>query len=473
MSFLSIGSALILVYLAVHQNWRLAQKQTQAFGQTIAEQLASSIIEPVFTDDHLAIQLNLNQLTHKPVIVAAAVYDNNGGLLTVSSHTSVNQSSDLTLNALTEKRAKQQLERFVGRQFSYHLTHLPSGYYASPVIFNNVTAAHVIVVLNQTPMNLIYTTFSNQLIFAVIIISLLSLIGAYFLSRMLSKPINTLRLMSTAAGRGEVQSLPKFSGRRSLTAEWDEILSVYDLLGKEVKNKKEAEKLLQQFVDNDVAVSLLDEADSITADGEIVDASILFVDIVSFTSISEKLPPEETARLLNRYLSIFAACARTYKGTVDKFIGDAAMIVFGAPRKNNRHSQHAACCAMAIQTVARAINKERLNIGLEPIQLRIGVNSGKVRAGVIGSELRKEFTVVGDPVNLASRLCDMAGAGEIYVSHSLFRSLDQRDVDITDLGNLSIRGKEGEVAVYRLDNTRSSQDWVISNFIEDILSVYS
>ena len=152
------------------------------------------------------------------------------------------------------------------------------------------------------------------------------------------------------------------------------ILSVYEQLGDEIKSKHQVEKLLQQFVASDVAEQLL-AGDEHLHLGESVEATVLFVDIVDFTRIAEPMHPDDVAHMLNRYLSIFASCARIYRGTVDKFIGDAAMIVFGTPRRDSEHRQHALGCAAAIQLVAKEVNLRRESIGLPPVQLRIGVNA--------------------------------------------------------------------------------------------------
>ncbi|NNC55532.1 MAG: adenylate/guanylate cyclase domain-containing protein, partial [Pseudomonadales bacterium] len=297
-------------------------------------------------------------------------------------------------------------------RFATELSELPQGWYFAPVIFSGATAGYAVVAIDRAPMLAAFTTSSNDLLLAVALIGALSIVGAYLLSRMLAKPIYSLLAVSEAARDGRVQSLPRLAKKSRLRNEWADIFSIYEQLGQEVKNKREIEKLFQQFVTPDVADHLLEGDGQIRVSGESVEASVLFVDIVDFTSMAEPMSPQDVATMLNRYLSIFASCARIHSGIVDKFIGDAAMIVFGAPRKDENHRLHAMACALAIQSAARQINRKRATIGLKPIELRIGINAGKMRAGVLGSEHRKEFTVVGDSVNLASRLCNFAAAGE-------------------------------------------------------------
>ncbi|NNL10340.1 MAG: hypothetical protein HKO84_01070 [Pseudomonadales bacterium] len=454
MSAFALLSAMLLVYLAVNQHWSMAQQQNNAFGQTIAEQLAGSLVEPVFTDDKLAMQVNLNQLANKSVVEHAAVYDASGVLL-ASAGERVGLAWPLSGVATT--------------RFAAELAGLPPGWYFSPVIFSDATAGYAVVAIDRAPMSAAFTTSSNDLLLAVALIGLLSIVGAYLLSRMLAKPIYRLLAVSEAARQGKVQSLPRLAKKSSLRNEWADIFSIYEQLGQEVKNKREIEKLFQQFVTPDVADHLLDNDGQIRVSGESVQASVLFVDIVDFTSMAEPMSPQDVATMLNRYLSIFASCARIHSGIVDKFIGDAAMIVFGAPRKDDNHRLHAMACALAIQSAARQINHKRAAIGLKPIELRVGINSGKMRAGVLGSEHRKEFTVVGDAVNLASRLCNFASAGEIVIAESVYLP-NRAEVEALPAGEISVKGKAEPVRAYQLKSIKMTKNWVVTNLIEDLVA---
>lgn len=454
MSALALLAAMLLVYLAVNQYWQLAQQQSDAFGQTTAEQLAASLVESVFTDDLMAMQLNLNQLASKSVVETAAVYDASGVLLAHAGH---EQERDIPLSGVATTR------------FAEELAALPAGWHHAPVIFSGATAGYTVVSIDRAPLRAAFATSSNDLMLAVALIGALSVLGAYLLSRMLAKPVYRLLEASDAARQGRQLYEPGKAKKSALRNEWADIFSIYEQLGEEVRNKRELEKLFQQFVTPDVADHLLEGEGQIRVAGESVQASVLFVDIVDFTRMAEPMSPQDVATMLNRYLSIFASCARIHQGIVDKFIGDAAMIVFGAPRKDDNHRLHAMACAMAIQSAARQINRKRAAIGLAPIELRIGINSGKMRAGVLGSEYRKEFTVVGDAVNLASRLCNFAAAGEIVVSESVYLP-DRAEVQAVEAGEISVKGKAEPVRVYRIKSVSMSKNWVVTNLIEDLVA---
>lgn len=462
-SFIAIASALILVYLAVRQHWSLAQTQSNAFGKTIVEQLSASLVQPIFTDDTLTVQLEINQLASKPLVSSVAVYEVDGSLIASSSVPG--NASQIDVNAL--------LAGATEADFSLALSSLPSGYFYAPVNFSGATAAYAVIAIDQSPMSAAFATSSNDLMLAVVVISAVSMLGAYILSRLLTRPVYRLLAMSDAARQGRFTGTDQRNRKVKIGSEWQGIVSVYEQLGNEIKSKNEVEKLLQQFVAADVAEQLL-AGDEHLHLGESVEATVLFVDIVDFTRIAEPMHPDDVATMLNRYLSIFASCARIYRGTVDKFIGDAAMIVFGTPRRDVEHRQHALGCAAAIQLVAKQVNAKRESIGLPPVNLRIGVNSGMMRAGILGSEFRKEFTVVGDSVNLGSRLCNAADPGEILISEYVCRGIDaelnKNTIRLKNAGEIAVKGKERPVAIYELLSARLAQNWVVTNLVEDIVA---
>src|SRR5690606_17425380 len=125
--------------------------------------------------------------------------------------------------------------------------------------------------------------------------------------------------------------------------------------------------------------------------------------------------------LLNEYFAYFTLCGRLFFGTVDKFIGDCAMIVFGAPKHNPDHRFNAIACASVMLRLLEQVNELRRERGQREVQVRIGVNSGEMMAGIVGGSQRMEYTVVGDTVNVASRLSRIARPGEMVVGEAVSR----------------------------------------------------
>ena len=159
-----------------------------------------------------------------------------------------------------------------------------------------------------------------------------------------------------------------------------------------------------QYVPPSVVASLADGESQVSLDGEIREMTVLFSDIRGFTSISEGLSPRQLSRLMNLYLSEMTEAIHQYSGTIDKYIGDAVMAFWGAPLKDADHAQHALEAALAMQDRISRLNPRLETEGLPQIAVGMGLNSDLVNVGNMGSNFRMAYTVLGDGVNLASRL---------------------------------------------------------------------
>ena len=187
--------------------------------------------------------------------------------------------------------------------------------------------------------------------------------------------------------------------------------------------------------------------------------TIMFTDIRGFSTLVEHMSPVETADFLNRHFALLAACIEAEGGTVDKFIGDAIMAFWGAPETQNDHALRALRAAYAIQQAISAENRRCHDAGLPTVSVRIGIHSGPVVVGNIGSRNRLNYTVIGDTVNVAARLESYAKELEIdadCVTLLSGASLQAAGAPLPSgiatkhLGEVPVRGREGTVEVYRL-----------------------
>jgi len=217
-----------------------------------------------------------------------------------------------------------------------------------------------------------------------------------------------------------------------------------------VAEEKKRERL-GRFLSPQVANRILATSDSQGAAlgvPEVRDVSILFADIVGFTTISEKMSPAAVALFLNDYLSRMTDTIFKYEGTLDKYIGDAIMAVFGAPLDMPDHACRALRAALEMRDRLEEFNAERKEGPL--IRIRIGINSGKAVAGEIGSINKKEYTVLGDTVNTASRLeSSVATPGGIVIGENTYEAA-KGEFECRSLGTRTLKGKANEVAVYEV-----------------------
>jgi adenylate cyclase len=181
---------------------------------------------------------------------------------------------------------------------------------------------------------------------------------------------------------------------------------------------------------------------------EVREVSVLFADIVGFTTMSEKMSPAAVSLLLNEYLSRMTDIIFKYEGTLDKYIGDAIMAVFGAPLDMPDHAARAIKAALEMRDRLEEFNSERKEGPV--LKIRIGINSGKAVAGEIGSINKKEYTVLGDTVNIASRLeSSVARPMTVVIGENTYQTVKDQ-FDCRSLGNAMLKGKEKEVAVFEV-----------------------
>ena len=175
--------------------------------------------------------------------------------------------------------------------------------------------------------------------------------------------------------------------------------------------------------------------------------TILFTDIIGFTSLSEEMPPREINVLLNHFFSRMTDIIFKYDGTLDKYIGDCLMAVFGAPIEKEGDSERAILVAKEMRKELSTIMEETLEE--KKFDIRIGINTGRVVAGNIGSPNRMEYTVIGDPVNIASRLESIAKPNQILIGEETYQSVKDK-FKIKKVGLRKVKGKKAEVMVYEV-----------------------
>ena len=157
--------------------------------------------------------------------------------------------------------------------------------------------------------------------------------------------------------------------------------------------------------------------------GEKRKITMLMTDLRGFTSLSERLPPERVVALLNRYLTTMVSVIKQYRGTIDEFIGDAIFVIFGAPIWQEDDAQRAVACAVAMQLAMTSVNEQNKQDGLPEIEMGIGVHTGQVVVGNIGSAERTKYGVVGSQVNLTSRIQSVTTGGQILISEPTRREV--------------------------------------------------
>ena len=178
------------------------------------------------------------------------------------------------------------------------------------------------------------------------------------------------------------------------------------------------------------------------------DASVFFADIRGFTSMSERLAPDAMVALLNRYFERVVARVDEHEGYLNKFIGDAVVVVFNGPVEQPTHAEMATRCAVALQQLVAKMNAEGAFPEVDALNIGVGVSSGPMVCGNVGSIKQMEYTVIGDTVNLAARLTSHAGAGEVWISERTAKALPET-IAREPLAPIGVKGKAAPVTPYR------------------------
>ncbi|HTJ47331.1 MAG TPA: adenylate/guanylate cyclase domain-containing protein [Kofleriaceae bacterium] len=195
---------------------------------------------------------------------------------------------------------------------------------------------------------------------------------------------------------------------------------------------------------------------SIEKGGRLNEITMLFSDIRGFTTMSDGRPPEEVVNTLNEYFEVMVDILFQYTGTLDKFVGDEIIGLFGAPIALDDAPFKAVACALAMLQALEEFNRTRAAEKQAPIRIGIGINTGNVITGSIGSTRALQYTAIGDAMNVASRLVNIASPGEVIVSESTMRLVQGR-VDATALPPVRVKGKAEELRVFRINALKSVQ----------------
>ena len=205
-----------------------------------------------------------------------------------------------------------------------------------------------------------------------------------------------------------------------------------------------------RFLPEYVVKQMLENPESFKLGGVLQTITILFADIRGFTRISEHAPPEKIVQLLNRYFSAMTDIIFAHGGTLDKYLGDGLMALFGAPTTTPKDAANALSAAVAMQRRMIQINVELIEEGFAEIGIGIGLHTGEVTVGYIGSERRSEYTAIGDSVNTASRLESNAKGGEILVSEVTARAAHSR-YELTARDPISVKNREQPVPLFEVE----------------------
>lgn len=449
-------SGIAIVSIVVLSKYNDVQtEQINDFSSAMALQFAGSATEPLFTGDYLSLEVMVKKFQSLPRVTGITILNQDFSVVAQSG----DQQAVDRIRALIDQTPDDQPHfTAIGEDGILAVT--------TPVKYREVVGGHVFILVQTNTLMFSYMRNLILILFIVGLVATCALWAAYRISRYISRPINEMLSVTDRISEGCYES----TGSERRNDELGRLLQAINDMGQGLLKKNQVEALLNNFLAKDVATRVINQLDTVSVGGERVEATVLFADIVGFTSMSEKLSPEEVGQFLNEVFSYLNICSKLYFGTIDKFIGDCAMVVFGTPKTDIDHRMHAIACAVLMQKLSHNINMIRAKSNKPLVQLRIGINTGKMLAGIVGTKDKMEYTVVGDSVNLASRLCNEAEAGQIITTQDVHDALiSEGKIVATAYKKLRVRGKQDTVNTYLIEGVRKEYQLTINSLIEDVL----
>lgn len=270
----------------------------------------------------------------------------------------------------------------------------------------------------------------------------------FLFSSQFSKPIEVLEDATKKVSEGNLDI--KVSKNIKTRDEVKSLAVAFDAMVEGLKEREKMQNVLNKFHGSKVTEELLKK--EISLGGEKKNVAILFSDIRGFTDFSEGHTSEEVVKMLNEYFEVMVGIINRHGGVVDKFIGDAIMAVWGIPHETEDDCKNALRACLDMRVELSELNQNRIERGLVPIKIGVGLHYGEAISGQIGSHERMEFTVIGDTVNTASRIEGATkGFGvDLLVSSSVLTKLDESFL-IQKAGNVEVQGKTEALSLYQVD----------------------
>ena len=286
----------------------------------------------------------------------------------------------------------------------------------------------------------------------------LAILGVFYIARNLSRPIESLTKTVKQIDKGDYQTNDLFSERKD---ELGTLSRAVNRMSQGLKERDKVRNLLGKVVSPEIASELLSK--EIKLGGERKLATVLFSDVRGFTNLCEQSDPEEVLLLLNRYFSAMSESIDKHKGVIDKYIGDAIMALFNVPIELENAPEHAVKAAQEMMISLEALNKELAKENIPNIHIGIGINTAQVIAGNMGSLHRSNYSVIGDGVNLASRLESLTKYFGVSIIVSELTAKNCNNIEFNELAKVQVKGKKESIRIFEplVADDFTENDWKI------------
>ncbi|HLL54656.1 MAG TPA: adenylate/guanylate cyclase domain-containing protein [Myxococcaceae bacterium] len=277
--------------------------------------------------------------------------------------------------------------------------------------------------------------------------ALAALVGAIAFSRGISRPVLEVAEVARKVGEGD------FDSRVRERPAGDEIALLGRSINRMIGGLQERDRVKDVFgryVTKEVMQAVLDSPGGLDFGGERRKVTIMMTDLRGFTALSERLQPEQVVQMLNEYFEIMVDICVKHRGTINEIIGDALLVIFGAPLNDPHHARQAIACAIDMQLAMGRVNEVIRKMGLPDLEMGIGLNTGEVVVGNIGSKKRTKYAVVGSDVNLTSRIESYTTGGQVLVSEATLRDAGRELVRVDNEMQVEPKGVKRPITIFQV-----------------------
>ncbi len=436
-TFIVVLTILTLSMVVLNQQKARLYEQTVRMGTVSLNYFANNARIPLLEDNVLGLNTLIREATKVEGLRYALIVDTQG---VIKAHTNVDRIGRVYQppRITGSKQKKGEVVYYAYQGISgEHLLDL-----GRDIKFKGKFLGQVHVGVSLDFIKQLIEKERISVILITVVVVLVGLVIAVMFGFRFSRPINQLVQATQQIARGNYRYKVPLKRKDEL----GNLAAAFNRMSEELWKNAMAQKSFGKYLGSEIMAMILADPEKTWLKGSRNEASVLFIDVRQFTPIAANQPPEQVVEWLNQFLEAVTAVIIEYGGYVDKFIGDAVLAVFGVPIFRKDHAQRAVRCAVALQ---KELGRQKH--GRNPLMgsAGISIHTGDVVAGNIGSADKMEYTVIGDTVNIASRLNSLAGPGKVVISKAVKKRLPP-GIEVVSLGRHNVKGKADPIEVYEI-----------------------
>lgn len=411
------------------------------FGESLLQIMAQNAPDKLLAEEDLALFKLVKDISENEQIVRAIISNQDDTIIAHSNLEHVNKiytpPKGLTQISQTQQGTIFSTFGVNGKEFLF---------LEKPLKYQNIDIGNVRIVISQSIIENNIAQSKKYILISFVIIIFLALLVSLIFSIYFSHPINTLKKSVEIFGTGDYQHQSDI--RRN--DEIGDLADAFNQMAKDIAFKEKIKDSFGRYVAPEIVDMILANPLDHWMNAASKEATVLFTDIRGFTSLSENKDPEYIVDMLNDHFTLITDVIIRHGGHIDKFVGDAAMAVFGITKGAPNHARDAVRAGLEIMSL---VEKNALGnkTKLPALRIGIGINTGEMVSGNLGSPRKMEYTVIGDNVNIASRLTSLADPGELLISEKTHDRIHaSNEFKFKEKGLVPIKGKRIKIRVLKL-----------------------